>query len=61
MESMDFSGEVVIITGAGQGIGFEIAKQLCARGASVVLNDLDAGLASWSTKPLAGLENSPWL
>ena len=40
-----FSNEVAIITGAGQGIGFEIAKQLCLHGASVVLNDIDQTLA----------------
>jgi glucose 1-dehydrogenase len=40
-----FENHVAIITGAGQGIGFEIAKQLCAHGASVVLNDVDASLA----------------
>jgi 3-oxoacyl-[acyl-carrier protein] reductase len=40
-----FAGQVAIITGAGQGIGFEIARQLCAQGASVVLNDIDEALA----------------
>ncbi|HEY1871519.1 MAG TPA: SDR family oxidoreductase [Chitinophagaceae bacterium] len=40
-----FSNEVAVITGAGQGIGFEIAKQLCMRGASVLLNDIDKTLA----------------
>lgn len=40
-----FSEQVAIVTGAGQGIGFEIARQLCAEGASVVLNDLDENLA----------------
>jgi glucose 1-dehydrogenase len=42
---MDFEGKVAIITGAGQGIGFEIASRLSGEGASVVLNDLDAALA----------------
>ncbi len=40
-----FNDQVAILTGAGQGIGFEIARQLCAQGASVILNDVDAALA----------------
>lgn len=40
-----FDQQVAIITGAGQGIGFEIARQLCAGGASVILNDVDEALA----------------
>src|SRR5687767_805985 len=42
----DFNGQVAIVTGAGQGIGFEICRQLAKRGASVVLNDYDAELAN---------------
>ncbi|MGH2648879.1 MAG: SDR family NAD(P)-dependent oxidoreductase [Ginsengibacter sp.] len=45
MNAKVFSNEVAIITGAGQGIGFEIAKQLCINGASVLLNDVDEALA----------------
>ncbi len=37
--------KVAIVTGAGQGIGLEIARQLSQQGVRVVLNDLDAGLA----------------
>ncbi len=41
MSPGSFANQVAIITGAGQGIGFEIARQLAVHGASVVLNDID--------------------
>jgi glucose 1-dehydrogenase len=40
-----FHGKTAIITGAGQGIGFTIARKLVAQGANVVLNDIDPALA----------------
>ena len=42
---MSFSQLSVVITGAGQGIGFAIAKALVEQGANVLLNDFDEALA----------------
>src|SRR5215831_15393191 len=47
-----FSNEVAIVTGAGQGIGFEIARQLVTQGTSVVLNDIDAARAMEAVKKI---------
>lgn len=41
---MTFTNKVALITGAGQGIGFEIGKKLAEAGAKVLLNDLDPDL-----------------
>ncbi len=42
---MDDQKKVAIVTGAGQGIGFEICKMLAREGHVVFLNDVDAALA----------------
>lgn len=44
MQQDYFKQQVAIVTGAGQGIGFEICCQLAARGAAVILNDIDDAL-----------------
>ncbi|PWV55616.1 SDR family NAD(P)-dependent oxidoreductase [Chitinophaga sp. S165] len=41
---MSFRNKVAIVTGAGQGIGFEICKDLAKEGAKVILNDVSAEL-----------------
>jgi len=38
MDDMNFSGQTVLITGAGRGIGREIALSFASRGASVMVN-----------------------
>ena len=52
MNADSFKGQVAIVTGAGQGIGFEIARQLALAGASVLLNDIDKNLASSAVKKI---------
>ncbi|HEY8733291.1 MAG TPA: SDR family oxidoreductase, partial [Puia sp.] len=46
---MEFENKVSIVTGAGQGIGFEICRSLAREGGKVVLNDIDNDLALQAT------------
>lgn len=48
----DFSNKVAIITGAGQGIGFEIGRYLASAGAKVVLNDIDPILTEQAVRAI---------
>jgi glucose 1-dehydrogenase len=43
---MSFKNKVAIVTGAGQGIGFEICKELASNGAKIILNDINQVLAN---------------
>jgi len=50
---MIFKDKVAIVTGAGQGIGFEMCQKLAEQGARVVLNDLDKSMAEWAAKAIS--------
>ena len=50
------NSQVVFITGGGQGIGAEVARRLHAKGAKLVLTDLDAAALATISGELGGDE-----
>lgn len=51
---MRLKDQVAVITGAGSGIGLEIARTFLREGARVAVTDLDAGAASEAAAQLSG-------
>ncbi len=56
---MPFTNKTAIVTGAGQGIGFEICRRLSAEGANVVVNDIDAVLTAKAASIISEQTNNP--
>src|SRR5690242_10838658 len=54
MPRYDLRGKVALITGGARGIGLSTARALRARGASVVLGDLDPQAAAAAAGELGG-------
>ncbi|GAB4189366.1 MAG: SDR family oxidoreductase [Thermoflexibacter sp.] len=58
---MNQQKKVALITGAGQGIGLEIAMQLAKSGVNILLNDIDEQLASRAAREIQAQTNASCL
>jgi len=52
--SIDLAGKVVVVTGAGHGIGRAVAERFAIEGARVVVNDVDQARADEVTRAIGG-------
>ncbi|MEN0054654.1 MAG: SDR family oxidoreductase [Mucilaginibacter sp.] len=58
MTNGNFAGQVAIVTGAGLGIGFEIAKQIALQGGAVLINDVNPQLADNAAEAIVKLDGN---
>lgn len=54
MDNRLFTDHVALVSGAGVGIGYEIARQLALQGTKVVINDIDPLLAKKACENIQG-------
>lgn len=59
MGYFDLSGQVAVVTGAGQGIGEAIAQRLAKAGAKVLVADIDAKLAAEAAQSIPNASPLP--
>ena len=52
MNRIDLDGQVAVITGGAQGLGFAIARRLAVSGAKICLWDMQADLLAQATEEL---------
>ncbi len=53
MTQKRFANQTAIVTGAGEGIGYEVARQFCNEGANVLLNDISPERAQTAAQSIS--------